>query len=72
MKLKNHDVVALKVDLPEQQLVEGQVGTIVEILDERHVEVEFAEENGEMYALATLPVKALMLLQFSPKRKEAA
>jgi hypothetical protein len=30
------NVVALTEDIPERQLVRGQVGTVVEVLDEGH------------------------------------
>ena len=58
------DTVALLVDLPDPKLVVGQVGTILEQLDENVYEVEFADKKGR--TLVTLPVesKNLMLLHF--------
>ena len=40
------DVVALLSDLPAQRLARGQVGTIVEQLDENISHVEFSDEQG--------------------------
>ena len=58
------DIVALLVDRPESKLVSGQVGTILEQLDENVYEVEFADKKGR--TLVTLPIesKDLMLLHF--------
>jgi hypothetical protein len=45
--IKLLDVVALTVDLPEDNLWRGQVGTIVEILaGENAYEVEFSDRQG--------------------------
>ena len=55
------DVVALTTDIPEKQLVRGQVGTVVEELAPGNYEVEFSDTNtGQTYAM--LPVKAEQLL----------
>ena len=40
------DVVALLTDLPVQRLARGQVGTIVEQLDDKTSLVEFSDEQG--------------------------
>ena len=46
------DVVALTVDLPEYNLLRGQVGTIVELLaDDAAFEVEFSDSNGQTISL---------------------
>ena len=44
--LKTLDVVALLVDKPEDQLVTGQVGTVVEVLAPDVYEVEFLDSKG--------------------------
>ena len=46
------DVVALLVDRPRQGLARGQVGTVVEPLDDVTVLVEFSDDEGRAYALA--------------------
>ena len=38
------DVVALLADLPAQQLARGQVGTVVEQLDDKTLLVEFSDD----------------------------
>ena len=48
--IKLLDVVALTVDLPEDNLWRGQVGTVVEILaDGEAFEVEFSDREGHTY-----------------------
>lgn len=59
-----YEVVELAVDLPEQGLREGMVGTIVDIYeDPRAFEVEFDDENGVEIALLALKPE-----QLRPKR----
>ena len=62
IKLKLFDVIALLKE--RNNLVIGQVGTIVEILDEENFEVEFTNTKGE--TIATVPVnsKDLLLLHY--------
>ena len=60
------DVVALLEDCPEQGLVRGQVGTIVEIYEPGVFEVEFSDTQGRMYALETLRSDQLMVLHHQP------
>lgn len=63
-KLKELDTVALLKAIPGKRLFKGQVGTIVEQLDENTFEVEFSNKKGE--TLITAPIKGsnLMLLHF--------
>jgi hypothetical protein len=56
------DVVALLSDLPAQHLARGQVGTVVEQLDENTSLVEFSDEQGRAYAIAPCPVTELLAL----------
>ena len=65
--LKLLDVVALLKDMPNEKLVKGQVGTIVEELDKGIYEVEFADKQGRMIASLTLSTEDLMLLHFEPE-----
>jgi Domain of unknown function (DUF4926) len=61
------DVVALIVDLPEQNLWRGQVGTVVEILgDGVAFEVEFSDRNGRTYESLGLRPDQIMVLYFEP------
>jgi hypothetical protein len=47
--------VALLTDRPEQRLARGQVGTIVEELDEATLLVEFSDDEGQAYAIVPCP-----------------
>ena len=63
-KLKILDVVALLKDIPAKNLVAGQVGTIVEELDNNVYEVEFSDNNGETIAMASVESDNLLLLHY--------
>ena len=58
------DVVALLADLPEQQLLRGQVGTVVMVHSPDVVEVEFVDDQGKTLALAPIPVLKLLRLRY--------
>lgn len=62
--LKLLDVVALLQAIPAEKLVKGQVGTVVEELEEGVYEVEFTDKQGRTIASIPLPAKNLMLLHF--------
>ena len=59
-------VVALLEDLPQEGLLRGQVGTIVEILTPTFCEVEFCDGAGKTYAMAALRAEQLMVLCYEP------
>jgi len=61
------DVVALLDDLPEAGLARGQVGTVVERLDEATVLVEFSDDEGVAYAITPVPDARLLALSFEPE-----
>ena len=65
MKLLN--VVALLQDLPELDLIRGQVGTIVEKYEPGVFEVEFCDGDGRAYAIETLSADVLMVLHHQSK-----
>jgi hypothetical protein len=48
------DVIALLADKPEENLVSGQVGTIVEVLAPDVFEVEFCNSEGRTLRLTEL------------------
>ena len=58
--MKVLDTVILLEDKPENNLLGGQVGTIVEVLAEGVFEVEFSDENGKTQALLAIPTSALV------------
>lgn len=65
-KIQELDVVALLKDLPERKLIAGQVGTVVEILDEGVFEVDFSDDEGKTYATLALRDEELIVLRYSP------
>ncbi len=60
---REHDVVALTRDRPEDGLHAGDVGAIVHVYGNGQAyEVEFVDEQGQSKAVATVPVSQLMKL----------
>lgn len=65
--IKLLDVVALTVDLPDCNLLKGQVGTIVDILAEgKAFEVEFSDRQGRTFESLGLIPEQFMVLHFEP------
>ena len=64
-------VVALLEDLPEEGLVRGQVGTVVESWTPGVYEVEFSDDNGQSYAMVALRAEQLMRLHHEPVNRAA-
>ena len=64
-------VVALLGDLPEEGLVRGQVGTVVENWASGVYEVEFCDDNGTTYAMVALKTEQLMRLHHEPDHQAA-
>ena len=57
--------VALVVDVPEENLTRGQIGTVVEHLEsgsDRAELVEFADTDGQTYAIVPLRPEQLLVL----------
>ncbi|WP_441233257.1 DUF4926 domain-containing protein [Bradyrhizobium sp. 930_D9_N1_4] len=61
------DVVALLANLPEHRLARGNVGTIVEELDDGTMLVEFSDDDGRPYAVAPCPRSELLTLHYVPE-----
>jgi hypothetical protein len=61
------DAVALLSDRPEPGLARGQVGTVVEILDDKTVLVEFSDDDGRAYAVTPCPPADLLVLHYMPE-----
>jgi len=59
--------VALLADVPERGLVRGQVGVIVETLDDATVLVEFSDERGRAFEIAPVLRSALLVLRTVPR-----
>ncbi len=74
-QIKENDVVALLVDLPEQALRRGDVGTVIEVFSETAHHpggfmLEFVNDKGEVYQQADITEAAqIMRLNF---HREAA
>lgn len=64
--MKTLDVVATLEAIPAAQLAKGQVGTIVDRLDDDVVLVEFADLGGVAYALEPIPLCKLIELHHTP------
>lgn len=64
------DAVALLADRPADKLARGQVGTIVESLDETTALVEFSDDEGRAYAIVPCSVSELMVLHYVPQAAE--
>jgi hypothetical protein len=69
--IKEHDVVALTTDLPDQGLVRGQVGTVVDVLAPGVFEVEFSDTQGRAYAQTPVKEEQLMVLHHAPCQQAA-
>lgn len=66
--IKLLDVVTLTIDLPEDNLWRGQVGTVVEILaDGKAFEVEFSDREGHTYESLGLRSDQLLALHYDPR-----
>jgi hypothetical protein len=72
-KIRLLDVVALSVDLPEDNLYRGQVGTVVDVLaDGEAFEVEFSDRNGRTYESLGLRQDQILVLRYEPMARFAA
>ncbi len=63
--------VAVLQDLPEKGLVRGQVGTVVELLTPTVAEIEFLDDQGRTYAMASLRSDELIRLHHRPQTQVA-
>jgi len=61
------DAVALLADRPQAGLARGQVGTVVELLDDRTTLVEFSDDQGCAYAVIPCPRADLLVLHYVPE-----
>jgi len=65
-EFKLFDTVALIEDMQIKKLRRGSIGTIVEIMDNNNFLVEFANMNGEMYAMPVVGKEKLLKLYHEP------
>ncbi|QIZ08231.1 DUF4926 domain-containing protein [Priestia megaterium] len=52
--MKQFDVVKIKKDYSIEGITKGQTGTILEVYDDNHFEVEICDRNGITLFLGTL------------------
>jgi hypothetical protein len=64
------DVVALLADLPEAGLARGQVGTVVEPIDDNTTLVEFSDDDGRAYAIVPCARQDLLVLHYAREAAE--
>lgn len=60
------DVIAVLEDQPEQNLVAGQVGTIVEVIAPDVFEIEFCDGEGRTHGFAELRRQDFLVLRHEP------
>lgn len=61
-KIELLDTVALAEDIPDRNLLQGEVGTVVELLAQDVFEVEFSDDDGQTYAEFALRNDQLIVL----------
>ncbi len=64
--LELFDVVVLTEAIPSYNLRKGELGTIVEILDEEVFLIEFADTKGVTYAIVPIKSASLMKVYYEP------
>jgi len=64
--LELFDMVVLTEPVSSHNLRKGELGTIVEILDEEVFLVEFADTKGVTYAMIPLKSSSLMKVYYEP------
>jgi hypothetical protein len=52
--VKQFDVVRITKDCPVEGIVKGQTGTILEVYDHNHFEIEICDNNGRTFFLGAL------------------
>ncbi len=60
-KIELLDTVALAEDIPDRNLHQGEVGTVVEMLGADVYEIEFSDDEGQTYAEFALRNNQLIL-----------
>lgn len=61
-KISQFSIVAILKNSPENKVVFGQVGTVVELLGDKTFEVEFTDKKGETISEFAVKEEDLMLL----------
>jgi len=61
--IKELDTVAVLKDIPEKNLLRGNVGIVIADVSNTKAEVEFIDKNGKITSLVTLNKKDLLRLR---------
>jgi hypothetical protein len=61
---KLNDVVAILADVPAAKVFRGQVGTVVDVLADDSVLIEFADDNGRANTITPVKIAKLLVLQY--------
>ncbi len=61
------DLVALTTDRPRDRLARGSIGTVIEMLDETTVLVEFGDDLGCASTTAMCTNAELLVLHYAPQ-----
>jgi Domain of unknown function (DUF4926) len=62
--IKMLDIVALLKEIPEQKLLRGQIGTVIERYSDTEFEVEFSDNTGKTLAMLLLTTDDIMVLHY--------
>ena len=62
MSVQLLDTIALVHDLPELGLAAGELGAVIEVLDDNALEVEFVDAAGHTCGLHTIRADQLVVL----------
>ncbi|MFC4323281.1 DUF4926 domain-containing protein [Litchfieldia salsa] len=52
--MQQFDVVKITKDYPVEGITKGQIGTILEVYDDNHFEIEICDDNGRTLFLGAL------------------
>jgi Domain of unknown function (DUF4926) len=67
---KTLETVALLSGVPAAGLARGQVGTVVESVDDKTALVEFSGDDGRAYAVVPCSPADLLVLHYVPEAAE--
>ena len=63
-EIELYKVVAILKDMTEKKIKKGQVGTVVEKLDEDVYEIEFCDKSGQTVLTTSIHSEYLLVLDF--------
>jgi Domain of unknown function (DUF4926) len=61
---KLNEVVAVLADVRAAKVLRGQVGTVVDVLPDNTMSIEFADDNARAYAITPVKMAKLLVLQY--------